>query len=128
MTVRATLPDGTQRCLVEVPDWDFHWQRSYEFREPVALPFGSRVDLTARYDNSTDNPQNPNNPPREVRWGEATTDEMCIAFLGVTVDAENLASARAEDAKGLPFWDVPWPLPPRGDPETIVPPHWRHKY
>jgi hypothetical protein len=130
MTVRATLPDGTQRCLVDVQDWDFHWQRSYEFRDPVPLPIGTRVDLTARYDNSAANPQNPNSPPREARWGEATTDEMCIAFLGVTLDSENLATAagRAEAAKVPPFWDVEWPLPPRGSPETIVPSHWRHRH
>jgi hypothetical protein len=38
-------------------------------------------------------PENPNHPPQDVRWGENTTDEMCIAFLGVTLDEENLASA-----------------------------------
>jgi hypothetical protein len=129
MTVMATLPDGSQRCLVDVPDWDFHWQRSYEFANPVPLPFGSRVDLVAHYDNSTANPQNPNNPPREARWGEATTDEMCIAFLGITIDAENLAgeASKASVPFSSPLWDVPWPLPPR-DPEALIPPHWKHKH
>ena len=91
MKVTATLPDGRQVCLVDVPDWDFHWQGTYTYETPVALPFGTRVDLSARYDNSAANPENPNSPPRDVRWGEGTTDEMCIAFLGVTLDAENLA-------------------------------------
>jgi hypothetical protein len=91
MKVTATLPDGRQVCLVDVPDWDFHWQGTYTYKAPVALPFGSRIDLSARYDNSAGNPENPNSPPRDVRWGERTTDEMCIAFLGVTLDAENLA-------------------------------------
>ena len=131
MTVRATMPDGSSRCLVDVPDWDFHWQRSYEFREPIALPFGSRVDLSARYDNSTGNPQQPLNPPREARWGEATTDEMCIAFLGITVDAENLsgeATKAGAAAISSPLWDVPWPLPPR-DPDAPAPPgHWKHRH
>ena len=129
MTVRATMADGSSRCLVDVPDWDFHWQRTYEFRDPIALPFGSRVDLTARYDNSAENPQNPNSPPREARWGEATTDEMCIAFLGVTVDAENLAgeASKAGAPFSSPLWDVQWPLPPR-NPEALVPPHWRHRH
>jgi copper type II ascorbate-dependent monooxygenase-like protein len=129
MNVMATFLDGAQRCLVDVQDWDFHWQRSYEFAEPVALPAGTRINLTARYDNSADNPQNPNSPPREARWGEATTDEMCIAFLGLTLDAENLTSAsgRSAAAKVPPFWDVEWPLPPR-DPEAIVPAHWRHRH
>jgi hypothetical protein len=129
MTVRATMPDGSSRCLVDVPDWDFHWQRTYEFREPIALPFGSRVDLSARYDNSPANPQNPNSPPREARWGEATTDEMCIAFLGITVDAENLSAEASKAGAPIssPLWDVEWPLPPR-DPNAVVPPHWRHRH
>jgi hypothetical protein len=92
MSVTATLPDGRQVCLVNVPDWDFHWQGTYTYKTPVALPFGTRIDLSARYDNSAGNPENPNSPPRDVRWGESTTDEMCIAFLGVTLDAEDLGS------------------------------------
>ncbi len=92
MKVTATLPDGRQVCLVNVPDWDFHWQGTYTYKTPVALPFGTRIDLSAHYDNSTGNPENPNDPPKDVRWGENTTDEMCIAFLGVTLDAENLGS------------------------------------
>ena len=91
MKVTATLPDGRQVCVVDVPDWDFHWQGTYTYRTALALPFGSRLDLTARYDNSAGNPENPNQPPKDVGWGENTTDEMCIAFLGVTLDEENLA-------------------------------------
>ena len=78
-------------CLVDVPDWDFHWQGTYTYKTPVALPFGTRIDLSAHYDNSSENHHNPNDPPKDVRWGEGTADEMCIAFLGVTIDAENLA-------------------------------------
>ncbi|HZI67835.1 MAG TPA: ascorbate-dependent monooxygenase [Thermoanaerobaculia bacterium] len=91
MKVTATLPDGRQVCLVDVPDWDFHWQGTYTYKTPVALPFGTRIDLSAHYDNSSENDHNPNDPPKDVRWGEGTADEMCIAFLGVTLDAENLA-------------------------------------
>ena len=47
-------------------------------------------DVVARYDNSENNPRNPNRPPRAVTWGEETTDEMCIAFVGYTADAERL--------------------------------------
>lgn len=91
MTVSATLPDGTEKKLVTVPDWDFNWQTTYAFQEPVKLPRGSMVKLRAHFDNSTDNPRNPNNPPRPVKWGERTSDEMCIAFLDFTVDSEHLA-------------------------------------
>lgn len=91
MRVEAGLPSGASVCMVDVPDWDFHWQGTYSYVQPVALPFGSSLHLTATYDNSTDNPENPNVPPRDVTWGESTTDEMCLAFLGVTLDYEDLA-------------------------------------
>lgn len=84
----ATLPDGTVMPLIKIDDWDFNWQDSYVYKEPLHLPKGSKVTLTATYDNSTGNPRNPNNPPKPVTWGEATTDEMCIGFLGFTADNE----------------------------------------
>jgi mono/diheme cytochrome c family protein len=90
MTVTATYPDGTTRSLIRIDDWDFHWQGGYTFKEPVPLPGGTRIDVVAIYDNSADNPRQPNRPPRDVTWGENTTDEMCIAFIRVTVDAERL--------------------------------------
>lgn len=91
MEVTATYPDGTQHCMVRMNDWDFNWQGSYRYTSPVPLPGGTRLDLTAYYDNSSDNPRNPNSPPKPVRWGENTTDEMCIAFFSYTLDGENLA-------------------------------------
>ena len=90
MRVTATYPDGTTRPLIYIDDWDFHWQGSYTFRQPVPLPGGTRLDVEAVYDNSTRNRRNPTSPPREVGWGDATTDEMCIAFIRATVDAERL--------------------------------------
>ena len=53
---------------------------------------GTKIDMTTRYDNSTNNPANPNSPPKRVHWGEGTTDEMCICFLQLAVD--DLAQAR----------------------------------
>lgn len=88
--VDATLPDGTAQPLVHIPNWDFNWQTSYWFKEPIHLPRGSKVHLSARYDNSTANPSNPRNPPAEVTYGEETTNEMCLAFLGFTLDSEHL--------------------------------------
>lgn len=96
MTVTATLPDGTRKTLIDVPDWDFNWQGFYAYKQPVKLPRGSHVDLVAHYDNSADNLRNPNDPPKTVTWGEQTTDEMCLAFLGFTVDAEHVRAARRE--------------------------------
>lgn len=89
MTVTATLPGGATKTLVDVPDWDFNWQGFYAYKQPGRLPAGSRVDLVAQYDNSAGNPLNPNHPPKLVTWGEQTTDEMCLCYLGFTVDAEH---------------------------------------
>jgi hypothetical protein len=91
--VTATLRDGTAKPMVWIKDWDFNWQETYAFKEPLKLPAGTRIDITAYYDNSEKNPFNPNSPPKLVTWGEETTDEMCLAFVGFTVDAERLAGA-----------------------------------
>jgi hypothetical protein len=54
------------------------------------------------YDNTTENFRNPNVPPKPVSWGEATTDEMCIAFLAYTVDGEDLLAGRPADRQWAP--------------------------
>lgn len=98
--ITATLPDGTTKKVVSVPNWDFNWQQTYTFKEPMKLPAGTRIDLVATYDNSADNPRNPSNPPRPVTWGEQTTDEMCLAFLLYTPDDEHLTQGKS--VGGLP--------------------------
>lgn len=86
MKVEATRPGGAKECLINIEDWDFNWQGSYMFKEPVVIPAGTTLNLRATYDNSSSNPRNPNNPPKAVSWGEETTDEMCLAFVGFTLD------------------------------------------
>lgn len=98
MKVTATLPDGTVKPLVWIKDWDFNWQATYLYREPLALPKGTKLDLVAVYDNSEKNPRQTAHPPRVVRFGEQTTDEMCFAFVGLTVDAENVAAPKTVSA------------------------------
>ena len=88
--VTATYPDGKVQPLVWVDDWEFNWQETYVYKKPIGLPRGTRISLEAFYDNSADNPKNPSRPPRFVRWGEESSDEMCIAFLYMTRDNENL--------------------------------------
>jgi hypothetical protein len=90
--LRATRPDGSQQTLIRIDDWDFNWQNPYEFVTPVALPRGTRIEMTAHFDNSAENPRNPSHPPIEVHWGEQTTDEMCIGFLQLTRDDEHLGN------------------------------------
>ena len=88
MKVTATLPDGSVKPLVWIRDWDWNWQGRYMYQEPVSLPKGTKIEMEAFYDNSTDNPANPNTPPKMVRFGEQTTDEMCLCFMQVTTAKE----------------------------------------
>jgi hypothetical protein len=74
---------SARELLIGIDQWDFNWQGAYTFEEPVRLPAYSQVNLRCTYDNSVNNPRNPNNPLKVVRWGEGTEDEMCLAFLGV---------------------------------------------
>jgi len=95
--VDAHLPDGTPKPLVRIDDWDFNWQDTYAFKNPVPLPKGSRLTLSATFDNSKSNPRQPVTVPRRVTWGEATTDEMCVAFIGYVVENEDDPAVRALD-------------------------------
>jgi mono/diheme cytochrome c family protein len=88
----ATLPDGATQPLLWIRDWDFNWQDRYIYRTPVALPRGTRIDVTISYDNSADNPRNPCQPPRRVRWGLQSFDEMG------SVRFEMVALAREDEA------------------------------
>jgi mono/diheme cytochrome c family protein len=81
MQVWATLPTGQKQWLIWIKDWDFDWQGQYRYKTPLELPAGTRIDMVYTYDNSADNPRNPSNPPKRVRRGEQTTDEMGITFI-----------------------------------------------
>ena len=87
----ATLPDGTQRLLLDVPHYDFNWQLRYELREPMTLPKGTVIRATAVYDNSTDNPFNPD-PTKTVRWGQQTYEEMMLGYIEYTLANETQAA------------------------------------
>jgi hypothetical protein len=76
MHMTATLPGGSSRELVGIPDWKFNWQERYFFKDFVKLPKGTRLDVEIAYDNSRDNVSNPNNPLRRVTFGQQSTDEM----------------------------------------------------
>jgi tetratricopeptide (TPR) repeat protein/mono/diheme cytochrome c family protein len=79
----ATLPDGTKKTLIHIPLWNLSWQAVYRYAEPVFLPKGSTVALRYVYDNSSDNPLNPNHPPVRVKAGNRSSDEMCHLWLQV---------------------------------------------
>jgi hypothetical protein len=97
MKIEARSTSKTD-CLVDIQDWNFNWQGVYYFKKAVDLKALTLVTLNASFDNSANNPRNPNDPPKAVRWGEQTTDEMCIAFILYTLDSENLAPSTPEIA------------------------------
>jgi len=72
----AILPTGEKKWLIWIRNWDFNWQGDYEYARAESLPKGSRLVMHYTYDNSTNNVRNPNQPPKRVRFGLATTDEM----------------------------------------------------
>ncbi len=76
MRMTASLPDGSRQDLIRIPDWSFSWQERYYFKEPVRLPKGTRLNVEIAYDNSSENPSNPNSPPKRVTFGQQSTDEM----------------------------------------------------
>lgn len=84
----ATLPNGETKRLLHIADWDFMWQNVYRFTAPVALPRGSTLTMEFTYDNSESNPHNHGHPPRRVRWGPASTDEMGDLWVQVLTDDE----------------------------------------
>jgi mono/diheme cytochrome c family protein len=93
MKAIATLPGGATQPLLWINDWDFNWQDSYVYKQPVALPKGTRIDVTITYDNTADNPRNPISPPRRALWGEQSFDEM--GTVGFGFEAVNQADVPA---------------------------------
>lgn len=79
--VTATFPDGKEQTLIDVPTWDWNWQEQYQYDKPLTLPAGTKLHSEWVYDNSSENEANPNNPPKDVRWGEQTSDEMALVFF-----------------------------------------------
>jgi len=75
-TVIAVSPQGDTTDLIHIPDWDFNWQNMYFFERFQVLTPGTKVHAFATYDNTSNNPYNPNSPPQTIGWGLGTEDEM----------------------------------------------------
>jgi hypothetical protein len=84
MEIRAAYPDGKAETLLRVPRYDFNWQLLYEF-EPKSAPRGTRLEVTAAWDNSENNRFNPD-PKSEVRWGDQSWEEMLLAWVTLQID------------------------------------------
>lgn len=95
MKAVATLPDGGKQSLLYIPRWDFNWQGNYIYQDPVKLPKDTVIDVEIIYNNSAENPANPNNPPKRIRWGEQSTDEMgSISFGAVAAKESDVPALR----------------------------------
>jgi hypothetical protein len=101
----AILPDGSKRTLLSIPKYNFKWQFVYTPKEMIALPKGTIIKATAHFDNSEDNPRNPD-PTKTVTFGLQTFEEMMFGFIDLVYDEDpsspNLRALRAADRKSLP--------------------------
>ena len=92
MTYTATYPDGRSEVVLRVPKFDFGWQTDYWLAKPLSLPKGSKLHVSAHYDNSTANRYNPD-ATATVRWGDQTWEEMMIGFYTYTVEGKAAPSS-----------------------------------
>ena len=91
-------PDGKKKLLLSMPRYDFNWQRSYVFDEPVFIPAGSKVIANYIYDNSKRNPANPD-PNIKVTWGEQSHEEMLFTSMSFRWLDETAAKQIDHDAR-----------------------------
>jgi tetratricopeptide (TPR) repeat protein len=89
MRVTAQLPNGTSKQLLHIPQWSFHWQQDYRYVVPESLPAGTTISMKFTYDNSSENEDNPHNPPQPVWVGPRSTDEMGNLGLQVVTRSES---------------------------------------
>jgi mono/diheme cytochrome c family protein len=89
----VVYPDGRERLLFEVPHYRFDWQERYVLAEPLKIPKGSVLKYKGVFDNSANNPLNPN-PDKEVYWSEQSWDEMSLGWIEYTLDKQNLPVKR----------------------------------
>jgi peroxiredoxin len=98
--ITMTPPDGPTQPLVAIADWNYNWQETYFFKQPISVKAGTRFDIEAYYDNSEQNPNNPNSPPQKITYGEQTTNEMLFGFIGATSDKRGRIPQRFVNTPG----------------------------
>ena len=98
----SVSPDGQKQTLLSVPNYDFNWQTTYRLQKPITLAPGTYIHCTAHFDNSAENPFNPN-PETSVRWGDQTWNEMMIGYFDIAIPLNAGSKAnQAEAFGGLP--------------------------
>ncbi len=116
----AVTPKGDTITLISINDWDFNWQGSYTFKKLIKIPKGAKVYYEAEYDNTADNPFNPNNPPRLMRWGENTTDEMFLCYYFGTIYLPGDENISLETSNTTSIIDESFSIP---SPVAIISPN-----
>jgi acetyl esterase/lipase len=92
----VVYPGGKREPLLSVPRWDFNWQNVYQLQEPLKLPKGARLHAVAHWDNSRNNPLNPD-PTKSVRWGLQTWDEMMVGWVAYVWERPETAAELAKN-------------------------------
>ncbi|MGA2421053.1 MAG: thiol-disulfide isomerase [Candidatus Acidiferrum sp.] len=102
MTTEAVYPDGRHEVILNIPHYDFRWQETYFLKKQFDLPKGTKLVTTAYFDNSFDNPQNPD-PGKAIRWGEPSDEEMMGFWLQFADPAPvNLKASLLPPSAGMP--------------------------
>ncbi len=127
----SVTPAGDTQKLISIPEWEFHWQGFYLFRNIMKVPGGSNLYAQAMYDNTVNNPENPSSPPKNVVAGESTTDEMMLVYFVFTPYLAGDESVTMEDSttsvgvqnSPMPYYNgnqllQPYPVP--ADNEVIA--------
>lgn len=89
----VTHPDGRHEVLLSVPHYNFDWQLVYRFQDPILIEKGSTLMLTAHFDNSANNPANPD-PAKTIRWGDKSEEEMFSNYFEYLDPDKRVQSAR----------------------------------
>jgi hypothetical protein len=84
--IDAVYPDGRRETLINVPRYDFNWQTTYFLKSPIDLPKGAKLECTAWFDNSPNNPANPD-PAKTIYWGDQSWEEMNVGFMEIAFPA-----------------------------------------
>lgn len=98
---QVTYPNGESQVLLNVPKYDFNWQLTYDLAEPVRLPKGTEIQAIAHYDNSPNNPSNPD-PKSDVYWGDQTWEEMLAGFVDFAIPVTTSPGDVAKPKKAQP--------------------------
>jgi hypothetical protein len=104
MQIIADFPDGHRRILLSVPEYQFNWQFTYRAKEPIHLPSGTRIEVRAKFDNSSNKAGNPDST-KAVRWGSASESEMMdgwIEYLDAEMPSTSVSGLAANGNHGLP--------------------------